>query len=757
MSHIALWSFDDSDIARDSVANDGTAQDGSYQGGVTVANGAAQFDGVDDHVLIPADPGFQLATGTLVLEFSADRVHQGTLFSRDSNAQDDGGHFRLTVESDGSVMVRHQDGVGNVKFRTPTDFYATGDDVRVTYSWDAGGAGGEFKVENLSQGTTHTAAVPNTLTWDMGPNYNEPITIGASQERSNDNAADNLGKFFDGDVSYVSLFDTVEDPGGPVLPITGTAGDDTLAGDGVDDTISGLAGDDSIDGAAGNDTIHAGGGDDSIAGGDGSDMLDGGADDDFVYADTGDDSIEGGDGDDTLWGGGGSDSIFGGAGDDVIATGAYGTANAVPGQTSTGDSPNDINTVDGGAGNDTIYASVGDDSLDGGTGDDWINGSHGSDTIAGGDGNDRLYGGRGGDTIDGGDGDDTIDGGDGDDTLTGGAGHDLFVYRAGDGHDVITDFNDGNTGTLDDGDPTNNDRVDLGAFYDRIGELRADFADDGTLNQSNADVDYSDNEQFGDGSLTFQNAGDPEDFFTAENTGVPCFANGTMIDTPGGAVPIETLRPGDLVLTASGEVVPVLWHGRTRVTEAMMQADPALRPVRIKPNAESGRGALIVSQQHCMVLELEGEKRFVRARHLAEETRRAHIARGKREVSYHHVLLPRHAVIGAAGWQSESLYPGHETIKTMAPRAKEALAAILGGVDDVARARYGARALPVIGRAALRRAEVRGAVDALCSFANDRDASARSEKKRFARAAPGRDLSTVKPLHGSLRQRRTVT
>ena len=71
------------------------------------------------------------------------------------------------------------------------------------------------------------------------------------------------------------------------------------------------------------------------------------------------------------------------------------------------------------------------------------------------------------------------------------------------GLDTITDFNFGNSGTLDDGDLTNNDFIDLSGFYDNIAELQDDFADDGVLNQSNSGnivwgqvVDYSDNTSF---------------------------------------------------------------------------------------------------------------------------------------------------------------------------------------------------------------------------------------------------------------------
>jgi hypothetical protein len=41
-----------------------------------------------------------------------------------------------------------------------------------------------------------------------------------------------------------------------------------------------------------------------------------------------------------------------------------------------------------------------------------------------------------------------------------------------------------------------------------------------------------------------------------------CFVTGTRIATPGGARPVETLAPGDLVMTRDHGAQPLLWTGR---------------------------------------------------------------------------------------------------------------------------------------------------------------------------------------------------
>lgn len=57
-----------------------------------------------------------------------------------------------------------------------------------------------------------------------------------------------------------------------------------------------------------------------------------------------------------------------------------------------------------------------------------------------------------------------------------------------------------------------------------------------------------------------------------------CFATGTAIATPGGAVAVEELAPGDLVLTADRRSVPVTWIGRqTLVTFFLPEARSLVR------------------------------------------------------------------------------------------------------------------------------------------------------------------------------------
>ncbi len=62
---------------------------------------------------------------------------------------------------------------------------------------------------------------------------------------------------------------------------------------------------------------------------------------------------------------------------------------------------------------------------------------------------------------------------------------------------------------------------------------------------------------------------------------IPCFASGTRIATPAGAVAVEHLHPGMLVLTVTGEAVAIQWLGRRMVACRHHPAPKTVWPVRV--------------------------------------------------------------------------------------------------------------------------------------------------------------------------------
>lgn len=78
---------------------------------------------------------------------------------------------------------------------------------------------------------------------------------------------------------------------------------------------------------------------------------------------------------------------------------------------------------------------------------------------------------------------------------------------------------------------------------------------------------------------------------------VPCFVAGTMIATQDGLRPIETLQPGDLVLTEDDGPQPLRWIGTRTVA-----AQENFAPIEISANTFGAHGALRLSPQHRILM-----------------------------------------------------------------------------------------------------------------------------------------------------------
>ena len=514
--------------------------------------------------------------------------------------------------------------------------------------------------------------------------------------------------------------------------VYGEAGHDSVYGGDNADLLYGGDGSDSLYGDAGNDAMYGGNDNDLAQGGGGNDLVDGGSGNDSLFGGNGNDTLIGGSGDDTLAGGAGADSLDGGTGSDTadyarssagvtvdLAAGT-GTGGDAQGDTLTGienvtgsalddsltgdgganalDGGSGNDTLSGGAGNDRIFGGLGNDTLAGGTGSDSLSGGDGNDSLSGGTdndtltgdvGNDHLLGDAGNDSLSGGDGNDTLAGGTGDDTLRGGSGRDLYDLTSSGGADRIIDFDMSVTGVqtedqLDVSDLTNGDGSAVRSYDVAVGN-------DGS---GNALLTFPGGETVVLVGVSPATAATPG---MLNQMGVPCFASGTRIMTPFGARLVEDIAPGDLVTLADGGSAPVIWHGTRALSAANLADLPHLRPIRLKAGSFDLSRDLVVSPQHG----LRVANALVRARHLAALGRGAHVARGIRSVIYHHLLLPRHALIVAEGAATESFYPGPQAVAALVPVDRISLAAALC-LDPTAAlapsritASYGPRCLPL--------------------------------------------------------------
>jgi Hint domain len=131
-----------------------------------------------------------------------------------------------------------------------------------------------------------------------------------------------------------------------------------------------------------------------------------------------------------------------------------------------------------------------------------------------------------------------------------------------------------------------------------------------------------------------------------------CFMVGTMIKTPQGEVPVETLKRGDMVTTIDGRAMPVSWIGRQTVSTVF--ADPLrISPIRIKASALADNVPsrdLSLSPDHAILI---GEI-LIQAGALVNGTSIVRETNVPKTFTYWHVELEDHSLILAQNTAAET-------------------------------------------------------------------------------------------------------
>ncbi|MEP4431976.1 MAG: cadherin-like domain-containing protein [Hyphomicrobiales bacterium] len=381
LAYLKLSDSDSKAIDETGNGHNGTYQNGASSGGAGNVEGdsdaSAQFDGTDDYVEIPSSSDFQIPNGTVNVWFKVDKLNgTQTIISRDSSGYDRGGHLDISVASDGYIDVRHQTSSESAYMDSSAgDAVSPGEWHMLTYSW--GSTGATLYIDGEAVDTTS-----KSLSLEGN---NEPWTIGASQQGSGDNVANNLRNYFDGSIDEVAIFDS---------PLSSDEIKEAFDTSGTAELQSG--GDDNLNGGDGQDTVY---------GNEGNDTINGDAGNDILFGDAGDDKLYGGEGEDTLNGGDGKDTIDGGDGIDTVdySTSTKGVTVSLEkqygeGGDAEGDTIVNVENVVGSEYADVIQGDAGDNTLKGGGGDDQLSGGDGSDIFIYeiGDGSDTVYGGAGG-------------------------------------------------------------------------------------------------------------------------------------------------------------------------------------------------------------------------------------------------------------------------------------------------------------------------------------------------------------------------
>lgn len=179
------------------------------------------------------------------------------------------------------------------------------------------------------------------------------------------------------------------------------------------------------------------------------------------------------------------------------------------------------------------------------------------------------------------------------------------------------------------------------------------------------------------GSPSSPNAFWTSDTNTAETFQMVCFVAGTLIATPSGMIPVEQLRPDQQVITLDNGHCPIQWVGDRTLLGAGVSA-----PVIFEAGTIGNDQRLAVSQNHRIMLAspwaelyFAEHEVFVPAKALVNGT--SIYTETRRQVSYHHLLLPNHEVLMAEGAPCESLYLGDVARARLSPESRAEVAQYL--------------------------------------------------------------------------------
>ncbi|MEM9795679.1 MAG: Hint domain-containing protein [Pseudomonadota bacterium] len=164
---------------------------------------------------------------------------------------------------------------------------------------------------------------------------------------------------------------------------------------------------------------------------------------------------------------------------------------------------------------------------------------------------------------------------------------------------------------------------------------------------------------------------------------LPCFTPGALIETINGLIAIESLRPGDRVLTRDNGFQTITWTGKRVVDAAELVRHPEWHPIQMVDGPLLSRLHRVLRDDADLSL-LTGETELlVEARHLGRSVR------ADTGVTYLHFACDGHEVVRADGMWVETLLRGDVIDPLMAEmigRDRDAARPLLRGFEAKAMA-----------------------------------------------------------------------
>ncbi len=200
-----------------------------------------------------------------------------------------------------------------------------------------------------------------------------------------------------------------------------------------------------------------------------------------------------------------------------------------------------------------------------------------------------------------------------------------------------------------------------------------------------------------------------DDFFygktaphSVDNSSIVCYVAGTLIETEGGEVPVETLRIGDRVWTADNGFQEIRWIGSRTLNRSEISSNVKLRPIKISAGTLSNDTPaidLFVSRQHRILIRsnicerMFGDSELLVPAIRLTEIDGIDIVDEVDSITYWHFMFDEHQIVRANGALSESMYFGPNAIRGLTQLARDEIHALFPELSVLDENPAGARQL----------------------------------------------------------------
>lgn len=176
------------------------------------------------------------------------------------------------------------------------------------------------------------------------------------------------------------------------------------------------------------------------------------------------------------------------------------------------------------------------------------------------------------------------------------------------------------------------------------------------------------------------------------NNTAPCFVRGALIRTPQGAIRVETLKAGDMVMTRDNGFQPLRWIGFSRIAAQDLATDTRRYPIRVRAGALGtdipARDCYFSRQHRLLVASMDDpDGVLIPVKDLIGQHGIELADDWQGHIDYFHMLIDGHEIVFSDGMQCESLLLTEYSLSLLGEAEKEEIRTIAASRDEMKPAR----------------------------------------------------------------------